>query len=133
MTKTFSKKWIPYFLIAPTLIYYIIFWLRPVVSAIYYSFFDDNNVFTINNYLTIFRDEYFKKAVINTSIFVVISVTLEFVVALGLALIINKKFKGAQVLLSIALIPMALPAVAVGAMWSSGFATYGWVNSLLYH
>ncbi|EKF49064.1 sugar transporter [Thermosipho africanus H17ap60334] len=133
MTKTFSKKWIPYILIAPTLVYYIVFWLRPVISAIYYSFLDENNIFTLNNYLTIFRDEYFKKAVINTAIFVVISVSLEFLVALGLALIINKKFKGAQVLLSIALIPMALPAVAVGAMWSSGFATYGWVNSLLYH
>ncbi|SHH41702.1 carbohydrate ABC transporter permease [Thermosipho atlanticus] len=134
MTKTISKKWVPYILITPTLIYYIVFWLRPVISAIYYSFFDENNnIFTLNNYITIFKDEYFKQAVINTAIFVLISVTLEFIVALGLALIINKKFKGAQILLSIALIPMALPAVAVGAMWSSGFATYGWVNSLLYH
>ncbi len=45
---------------------------------------------------------------------------------------INKKFKGANILLSIALIPMALPAVAVGAIWTSGFSTYGWMNSLLY-
>ncbi|QTA37554.1 sugar ABC transporter permease [Thermosipho ferrireducens] len=133
MNKVESRKWIPYILIAPTIIYYIVFWLRPVISAVVYSFFDDNNIFTLNNYLTIFRDPNFKKAVINTAIFVVISVTLEFLVALGLALIINKKFRGAQLLLSIALIPMALPAVAVGAMWSSGFATYGWVNSLLHH
>ncbi|MBO8160160.1 MAG: sugar ABC transporter permease [Thermosipho sp. (in: Bacteria)] len=134
MTKTYSKRWIPYILIAPTIVYYIVFWLRPVISAVYYSFFDENNnVFTLNNYITIFKDEYFKQAVVNTAIFVIISVTLEFLVALGLALIINKKFKGANILLSIALIPMALPAVAVGAMWSSGFATYGWVNSLLYH
>ena len=68
---------------------------------------------------------------VNTGIFVIISVTLEFVVAFGLALIINKKFKGSSLLLAIALIPMALPPVAVGAMWSSGFATYGWFNSLL--
>ena len=52
-------------------------------------------------------------------------------VSLALALIINKKFKGSSLLLAIALIPMALPPVAVGAMWSSGFATYGWFNSLL--
>ncbi|ABR31553.1 ABC transporter permease [Thermosipho melanesiensis] len=133
MQKILSKKMIPYILITPTLIYYLIFWLRPVISAIYYSFFDENNVFTLNNYAMIFKDPYFKEALINTAIFVLVSVTLEFVIALGLALIINKKFKGAQILLSIALIPMALPAVAVGAMWSSGFATYGWVNSLLYH
>jgi multiple sugar transport system permease protein len=29
------------------------------------------------------------------------------------------------------MIPMALPAVAVGAMWSSGLATRGWLNSFL--
>ncbi|ANQ54526.1 MULTISPECIES: sugar ABC transporter permease [Thermosipho] len=133
MQKTITKKWIPYILIAPTLIYYIVFWLRPVISSVYYSFFDESNIFTLNNYITIFKDPYFKQALINTSIFVLISVTIEFLISLGLALIINKKFKGAQILLSIALIPMALPAVAVGAMWSSGFATYGWVNSLLYH
>ncbi|SHE98282.1 carbohydrate ABC transporter membrane protein 1, CUT1 family (TC 3.A.1.1.-) [Marinitoga hydrogenitolerans DSM 16785] len=133
MKDTLEKKWVPYLLITPTILFYMIFWLRPVLTAVIYSFFDENNIFTFNNYLTILKDPFFKKAVINTSIFVFISVTLEFVISLLLALIINKKFKGAQLLLSIALIPMSLPAVAVGAMWSSGFASYGWLNSLLYH
>ncbi|NUU98548.1 carbohydrate ABC transporter permease [Marinitoga sp. 1138] len=132
-TQRLEKRWIPYILIAPTIIYYLIFWVRPVITAIIYSFFDENNIFTLNNYITIFKDPYFKQAVFNTSFFVIVSVTLEFVIALMLALIINKKFRGSQVLLSIALIPMALPAVAVGAMWSSGFASYGWMNSILYH
>jgi multiple sugar transport system permease protein len=60
-------------------------------------------------------------------------VTLEFVVAFGIALLINTKFKGSGIFLFLAIIPMALPAVAVGAIWSSGFATYGWMNSLLHH
>jgi multiple sugar transport system permease protein len=29
------------------------------------------------------------------------------------------------------MIPMALPAVAVAAMWQTGFTAHGWVNSLL--
>ena len=28
---------------------------------------------------------------------------------------------------------MALPAVAVGAMWLTGFTAHGWINSLLYY
>ena len=128
------KKWIPYLLVLPTIIYYCIFWLNPVVTSFIYSFKDEAGIkWTIDNYIQIFSDPYFKEAIFNTAIFVVISVTLEFVVAMLLALIINKKFKGASVLLAIALIPMALPAVAVGAMWSSGFATYGWLNSILYN
>ncbi|WP_211250141.1 carbohydrate ABC transporter permease [Mesoaciditoga lauensis] len=119
-------------LISPTIVYYIIFWARPVVTAFIYSFLDASNKFTFHNYQVIFKDPNFKSALINTSIFVLISVTIEFLISLGLALVINKKFKGANILLSIALIPMALPAVAVGAIWTSGFSTYGWVNSLLY-
>ena len=126
------KKTIPYILIAPTVIYYIIFWIRPVLTSIIQSFTPQIGTgFTVEHYARIFSDPVFWQACINTGIFVIISVTLEFVVSLALALIINKKFKGSSLLLAIALIPMALPPVAVGAMWSSGFATYGWFNSLL--
>jgi multiple sugar transport system permease protein len=69
---------------------------------------------------------------VNTAIIVIFSVALEFIVAFGLALLINTKFKGVGIFLFLAMIPMALPPVAVGAMWSSGFATYGWLNSFLY-
>jgi len=50
----------------------------------------------------------------------------------GLALLINTKFRGSSLFLFIAMIPMALPPIAVGAMWSSGLATYGWLNSFLH-
>jgi multiple sugar transport system permease protein len=91
-----------------------------------------NILFTTQNYAEIFRDPYFYKACYNTAFIVIFSVALEFVVAFGLALLINMKFKGAGIFLFIAMIPMALPPIAVGAMWSSGFATYGWLNSFLY-
>ena len=133
ITATKFKRYIPYLLITPTILYYAIFWLRPVLAAVFYSFQEEgSSTFSLANYKTIFSDPFFVKAIINTGIFVAISVTIEFVVALGLALLINKKFRGAGLFLSLALIPMALPATAVGAMWSSGFATYGWMNSLLY-
>jgi multiple sugar transport system permease protein len=104
------------------------------VTSFFYSFRDESNLsWTLKNYIEIFKDPFFREAIFNTAIFVIVSVTLEFAIAMLLALIINKKFRGASVLLSICLIPMALPAVAVGAMWSSGFATYGWMNSLLYN
>ena len=133
ISKEIRKKITPYLLIAPVLIYYAFFWLYPVLNSVYSSFQDLEGNFTLSNYRIIFQDPLFLKAVFNTAFIVFFSVTLEFILAFGLALLINIKFRGSGVFLFIAIIPMALPAVAVGAIWTSGFATYGWMNSFLYY
>lgn len=115
------------------IIYYCIFWLYPVVDSINLSFRDLTGELSIYNYRYIFTDPIFYKALFNTAFIVVLSVSLEFVGAFLLALLINTKFRGSGTFLFIAIIPMALPAVAVGSIWSSGFATYGWMNSVLYY
>lgn len=125
------KKMVPYLLIAPVIIYYIMFWLNPVINAIVESFRDVDGIWTLGNYIYIFKDSVFYEALYNTAFLVIFSVTIEFLLAFGLALLINKKFKGSSIFLFLAMIPMALPAVAVGAMWSSGLATRGWLNSFL--
>ncbi len=124
---------LPYLLIAPVLIYYIAFWLQPVLSAVTGSFLDGENAFTLRYYAAIFRDGHFYRALFNTGFIVAVSVTLEFFAAFILALLINTRFRGSGIFFFIAMIPMALPPVAIGAMWSSGLAEYGWLNSLLHH
>ena len=126
---------VPYILIAPVLIYYAVFWLFPVIRAIGGSFMSasaaEGGVFTFDNYIRLFKDPVFYQALFNTAFIVLISVTLEFLLAFGLALLINMKFHGSGLFLFLALIPMSLPAVAVGAIWQSGLSTYGWLNSFL--
>ena len=131
LSKDTRKKMVPYLLIAPVIIYYIIFWLFPVISSIIESFRNVDGIWTLSNYIYIFKDSVFYEALFNTAFLVIFSVTIEFLLAFGLALLIDKKFKGSSVFLYLAMIPMALPAVAVGAMWSSGLATRGWLNSFL--
>ncbi len=128
----FRQKTLPYFLIAPVIVYYAVFWMYPVIRCVVGGFQDASGNFTLQNFADIFNDEYFYRASFNTAFIVVVSVALEFVAAFGLAMLINVKFRGSSIFLFIAMIPMALPPVAVGAMWSSGFATYGWMNSFLY-
>ncbi len=123
----------PYLLIAPTILWYAVFWAQPVIRALIGSFFSRDGAPSFENYLFIFRDPNFPLALANTAIIVVFSVALEFALAFALALLINQRFKGAGALLFIATIPMALPFVAVAAMWKAGLATYGWLNSFLYH
>ena len=131
--KDIGKKIFPYLLILPVIIYYALFWLRPVVSTVFASFRDATGAFTLQNYVMVFTDPDFMPAFINTAIIVILSVTLEFLLALILALIINRKFTGASAFLFVAMIPMALPAVAVAAMWLTGLTAHGWLNSLLYY
>lgn len=132
---TRNRKWrraaLPYVLLTPVFLFYILFWIRPVAHAIVGSLTDASGAFTFSHYLTVFCDPVFLRAAGNTLFIVVVSVTLEFFAAFGLALLINTRFRGSNVFLCIALVPMSLPPVAVGAMWSSGLSTYGWLNSLL--
>jgi multiple sugar transport system permease protein len=127
------SKAIPYFLIAPVVIYYTLFWVRPVLRTVFESFRDTAGNLTLQNYVMVFSDPDFWPAFKNTAIIVIFSVTLEFLAALFLALLINRKFFGSSFFLFVAMVPMALPAVAVGAMWLTGFTAHGWLNSLLFY
>ncbi len=131
--KRIGRKAVPYILILPIVIYYAAFWLRPVITAVIGSFTDADGLFTLQNFVMVFTEENFVPALKNTAIIVIFSVTLEFLAALFLALLINRKFAGSGFFLFLAMIPMALPAAAAGAMWTTGLTAHGWMNSLLYY
>lgn len=124
---------VPYLLIAPVVIYYSMFWVRPVLKTVFDSFRDAAGHFTLQNYGLVLSDPDFLPALRNTAIIVVFSVSLEFILALFLALLINRKFLGSSIFLFLAMIPMALPQAAVAAMWLTGLTAHGWINSLLYY
>lgn len=132
LRKSFGKA-LPYLLILPVVVYYAAFWFQPVLTTIVGSFTDAAGSFTLNNFAMVVQDPSFWPAIKNTAIIVAFSVTLEFFAALFLALLINRNFAGSSIFLFLAMIPMALPAVAVGAMWLTGLTSHGWINSLLYY
>jgi multiple sugar transport system permease protein len=120
-------------MVAPVFVYYIFFWLRPVLSLVIGSFTTAEGGLTLGNFGLVFQDPSFWPAVLNTTIIVIFSVSLEFVLALLLAFLINDKFPGSSAFLFVVMIPMALPAMAVAAMWQTGLTAHGWINSLLFY
>jgi len=135
-----KRKWgrigaqaVPYLLVMPVVLYYAAFWLRPVITSVIGGFTDASGNFTLQNFAMVFNESNFVPAARNTAIIVVFSVTLEFLGALFLALLINRNFAGSGLFLFLAMIPMALPAAAAGAMWITGLTAHGWINSLLYY
>lgn len=121
----------PYMLVVPAFLFYAIFWAFPVVSAVKEVFTSIDGGFTFDNIIIMFNKPKFGDAVINTLVFAVVSIFIQFILALALALLINRNFKGSSFFLFIMMIPMAIPISAVGIIWNTGLNELGWINSVL--
>lgn len=118
-------------LLAPAFLFYILFWLLPVLMGFYESFTTDAGKLTLNNFRMIFIDGDFGIAILNTGIFVVISILIQYVLALILALILNMNFRFRKALTFLVMIPMAITPTAVAIIWKTGLRETGWINSIL--
>lgn len=121
----------PYMLVIPAFLFYLLFWAYPVFTALKEVFTSVDGGFTFENFAMMFQDEKFGEAFLNTIVFAGVSIVLQFFLALALALLINRNFKGSSFFLFIMMIPMAIPIAAVGIIWDTGLTEFGWVNSLL--
>src|SRR3989449_88150 len=85
------------------------------------------------NYVRLFRDDVFWLALSHTVVFVAISVALEVVIALAIALVINdERVWLSRVTRGLLLVPWGVPPVVNGLLWSFIFnAQYGYLNRAL--
>jgi trehalose/maltose transport system permease protein len=85
----------------------------------------------LDNYRTLIHDTIFRDTVVLTIKFTVITVSIEFVLGLIIALAVNSSFKGRGVMRAIMLVPWAIPTVVAAKMWVWMLDdTYGVVNDL---
>jgi multiple sugar transport system permease protein len=116
----------------PAFLYYFVFWLIPVAEGIAEVFTGLDGKFTlIGNFILMWESDLFFQSALNTALFAAISVVIQYVLALTLAVILNIKFKFSNVLMFIAMIPMAITPTAVAILWKTGLFGDGWINSLL--
>lgn len=87
----------------------------------------------MGNYLNILQDATFWASVGRTGYFMVVSIALEVVLGVAVALLLNQHFKGRGLLRALVLIPWALPITIDAIMWKWIYnPSYGALNSLLY-
>jgi multiple sugar transport system permease protein len=123
----------------PALLVLGLVFIYPIARAFWLSWFTENlgtqlqPVFTgLGNYQRMLGDGRFWQSLSNTAIFTVISVFLELLLGLGVALVLNKSFWGRGVVRTAAIIPWALPTAVMGLAWAWIFNDqYGVVNDLL--
>jgi multiple sugar transport system permease protein len=123
--------WAPYALLAPSLVYLVVFFAMPMVNAFGLAFQGDEGGYSLEPIRRMLGDERFAKALTTTLLLVVIIVPIQFVVAMGMALVVNARLKGTDLWLYIFALPLGVSELAAGIMWFSIFTEQGWLNSLL--
>ena len=77
------------------------------------------------------HDADFSKAMSFTFILIVVIVPIQFVIAFGMALLLNARLWGGGFLLYIFLLPLAVSDLAAGIAWSSIFTERGYLNTII--
>jgi multiple sugar transport system permease protein len=126
-------------LIIPALLVMSLVFVYPIARAFWLSLFAQNlgtqlqPVFSgFANYGRMFGDGRFWQSMGNTSIFTIFSVTLELLLGMAVALVLNQSFRCRGIVRTIAIIPWALPTAVMGLAWAWIFNDrYGVVNDIL--
>lgn len=86
------------------------------------------------NYTRIFNDPLFLLALKNTVVFTAFSVTIEIVLAIAIALLIDQKHVWtSRITKFLILVPYAVPPIASGLIWSFIYSfEYGFLNRILF-
>jgi multiple sugar transport system permease protein len=123
--------WAPYALLAPSLVYLAVFFAVPMINAFGLAFQGDAGGYSLEPVRRMLSDERFGDALTTTLLLVVIIVPIQFVVAMGMALVVNARLKGTDLWLYIFALPLGISELAAGIVWFSIFTEQGWLNSLL--
>nr|WP_238988809.1 sugar ABC transporter permease [Calorimonas adulescens] len=122
--RSMTESQFGYLMVMPALLCIGLIALYPVVQTFWLSlhrlrlqFPDMTKFIGLQNYITIFNDDRFINATINTVEFTVISVALELVFGLGIAMLMNKEYKGRGLMRAAALVPWAIPTTVSAMMW----------------
>jgi len=123
----------------PALLMLALVFVYPIVRAFWQSFFTQNLGTQLQSEFSGFanlarmaQDGRFWQSLGNSAVFTVFSVLLEFILGLGIALVLNQTFKGRGIVRTIAILPWALPTALIALAWTWIFNDqYGVVNDIL--
>lgn len=127
-------------LLAPMLLVMFLLTGWPLFRTIWLSFTDAAligsdgaaNLIGFDNYFYALTDPDFVASIGRTLYFTVVSVVIEGVIGVLVALLLNQRFYGRNVLRVLVILPWALPTIVNAMMWRLNFnPDYGSINALL--
>ena len=128
-------------MVLPSLISVILLTFVPFLSSFFiafqnYDLHDLSNIHFIGfeNFQAVFNDVNFNflRILLNTFLWVIVSLFFQFVLGLGLALLMKKPFKGRGIYSGLVFYPWALSGFAIGLIWAWMFnGQFGIINDIL--
>lgn len=122
----------------PALALFTLFIILPVGEAAWYSFFNWNGLGPLNrfigfaNYVQALSHSVFHRAFLNNLMIIAISLGVQLPLALGLAILLAERFRGAVAFRMIFFLPYILADVAAGLIWRFMFdGDYGPISYLV--
>ena len=110
--------------------------LLPILLAAWYSVYDWNGIGALedfvgfDNYRKALADPVFRGAVLHNGIFVVLSIVIQLPMALGLALLLNRRLRGRTVLRAVFFAPYVLSEVTTAVIWLLMLQPDGFVDKV---
>ena len=110
-------------LLGPCLLYLVAFAIYPLIYSLRLSFTDltaadaSGRWVGLENYRYLFRDKLFWNAATNSAVMVVVTVAIEVVLGIALAMFFNLRLRGSWLVRGILVLPMLISPVVVGVMW----------------
>lgn len=114
---------LPYLLIIPTILVILVVAVYPIIDSIWLSMLDNpaspapSAFVGLAHYAQLFKDPVYQGAIGSTLIFFVISVILEAILGLGVAILVNKTFRGRGLVRAAILVPWAFPTIVSAYIW----------------
>ena len=111
---------LPALFLAPALAVLLALSIYPLIYSITISLQQETAAgisWTLGNFTRLFSDGFFWTAMVHTFIYAAVALTCEFLLGLGLALLLNNQIRGRAFFRASLLVPMMLPTVVVGVVW----------------
>jgi multiple sugar transport system permease protein len=129
---------LPYLLVAPVAIFIIGLALVPAIFTIVQSFYtvdelDPPSRFSgFHNFVQLWHNDTVLSSAANTGFYVLVGVVLSTVLGIGMAVALQRPFRGRSVVIAILILPWALPGVVEGILWTGIFdPNVGLLNSIV--
>lgn len=140
-----DRMWVAYAFLAPVLVVMAIIVLYPLALSIWSSFTDLNrsNAATVfregseqfiglDNYVRVLTSDDFRGRFLWTIVWTSVNVAFHFTFGMGLALLLNQKFRGRTAYRLVLMLPWAIPAFISAVAWRYLFnGEYGFINLFL--
>ncbi len=135
------KTYYPYALVAPAFIILFLILIYPLGYSLKISFQDWSlntygsgkvSFIGVGNFIKLLQDSYFWFSLKNTCIFSFSSLSIEFFLGLGIALLLNRKLVGGGIIRALIILPFVLSNAVIGLDWRLMYNyDYGIINYFL--